>query len=135
MNFLSLTFSNLIFANPFVDRFNEGGPLFMSLILFCLLLTIFFLIRAFMALNKDVPLSKKMMRLLADSGLLGLVVGFLGSIIGMISAFDAIESIDNVSSNMIAGGLKVSFLTTVFGTFTFIVSRIGLLILKGMHKK
>ena len=135
MNFLSLTFSNLMFANPFVDRFNEGGPLFMSLILFCLLLTIFFLIRAFMALNKDVPLSKKMMRLLADAGLLGLVVGFLGSIIGMISAFDAIESIDNVSSNMIAGGLKVSFLTTVFGTFTFIVSRIGLLILKGMHKK
>jgi len=124
-----------MFANPFVDRFNEGGPFFMSLILICLLLTVFFLIRAFMSLNKDVPLSKKMMRLLADAGLLGLVVGFLGSIIGMISAFDAIESIDNVSSNMIAGGLKVSFLTTVFGTFTFIVSRISLLILKGMHKK
>lgn len=135
MNFLSLMFSNLMFANPFVDRFIEGGPLFMSLILFCLLLTLFFLIKGFVALKKDVPLSKKMMKLAADAGLLGLVIGFLGSIIGMISAFDAIESIDNISSNMIAGGLKVSFLTTVFGTFTFIVSRIGLLILRGLHKK
>jgi len=35
---------------------------------------------------------------------------------------------------MMAGGLKVSFLTTLFGTLTFIISRIGLLILKGMHK-
>ena len=135
MKFLSLTLSNLMFTNPFVDRFIEGGPLFMSLILFCLVLTLFFLIKGFVALKKDAPLSIKMMKLAADAGLLGLVIGFLGSIIGMISAFDAIESIDNISSNMIAGGLKVSFLTTVFGTFTFIVSRIGLLILRGLHKK
>jgi len=133
MNFLSLA-STFLTLNPFVDRFNEGGPFFMSLILICLILTVFFLVKSFTTLSKNVPQSKKMMRLAADAGLLGLVIGFLGSIIGMISAFDSIEAIDNVSSSMMAGGLKVSFLTTVFGTFTFIVSRIGLIVLKGMHK-
>ncbi|MFT5217059.1 MAG: Na+(H+)/acetate symporter ActP [Glaciecola sp.] len=134
MNILSLTPKATIILNPFVDRFNEGGPLFMSLILICLILAILFLVKAFMTLSKNVPQSKKMMRLVADAGLLGLVIGFLGSIIGMITAFDSIEAIDNVSSGMMAGGLKVSFLTTLFGTLTFIISRIGLLILKGMHK-
>jgi len=134
MNILSLTPKATIILNPFVDRFNEGGPLFMSLILISLVLAIFFLVKAFMTLSKNVPQSKKMMRLAADAGLLGLVIGFLGSIIGMITAFDSIEAIDNVSSGMMAGGLKVSFLTSVFGTLTFIISRIGLLILKGMHK-
>ena len=134
MNMLSLTPKASLLLNPFVDRFHEGGPLFMSMILICLVLTVFFLVRAFMLLSKNVLLSKKMMKLAADAGLLALSIGFLGSIIGMITAFDAIEAIDNVSSQMMAGGLKVAFLTTVFGTFTFIISRIGILILKGMHK-
>ena len=36
---------------------------------------------------------------------------------------------------MIAGGLKVSFLTTLFGSFVFIISRIGILILRSMIKE
>ena len=134
MNIISLTPKATLILNPFVDRFNEGGPFFMSLILICLILTIFFLVKAFSTVSKNVPQSNKMMRLAADTGLLGLVIGFLGSIIGMITAFDSIDAIDNISSGMMAGGLKVSFLTTLFGTLTFIISRIGLLILKGMHK-
>jgi Na+(H+)/acetate symporter ActP len=134
MNIISLTPKATLILNPFVDRFNEGGPFFMSLILICLILTVFFLVKAFSAVSKNVPQSNKMMRLAADTGLLGLVIGFLGSIIGMITAFDAIDAIDNISSGMMAGGLKVSFLTTLFGTLSFIISRIGLLILKAMHK-
>jgi biopolymer transport protein ExbB/TolQ len=53
----------------------------------------------------------------------------------MIEAFDAIEGFnDSVNSTMIAGGLKVSFLTILFGCFVFIISRIGILILKGLQK-
>jgi biopolymer transport protein ExbB/TolQ len=73
--------------------------------------------------------------LTSDAGLLGLVIGFFGSILGLIQAFDSIESIGvEISAPLLAGGLKVSFITTVFGTLTFVISRIGLLILKGMHK-
>lgn len=126
--------SIILAMNPFVDRFIEGGPLFMSLILISLLLSLFFLVRGFLSMNKNLSISKKMTRLASDASLLGLVLGFLGSIIGMITAFDAIEAFDQMNSNIIAGGLKVSFLTTVFGAITFIIPRIGILILRSMQK-
>ena len=135
MYILSISPKAALILNPFVDRFNEGGPFFMSLILICLILTLFFLVKAFISFSKNTSLSKKMMRLTSDAGLLGLVIGFFGSILGLIQAFDSIESIGvEISAPLLAGGLKVSFITTVFGTLTFVISRIGLLILKGMHK-
>ena len=129
MNLLSV-----IMSNPFVDRFNEGGPFFMSLILICLLLALFFIVMGFVNLKKNVLKSKKMTSLASDASVLGLVFGFLGSTIGMITAFDAIESIGEISQGMMAGGLKVAFLTTVFGCVTFILPRIGIIILKALQK-
>ncbi|GAA4970818.1 hypothetical protein GCM10023315_20910 [Algibacter aquimarinus] len=124
----------VLVSNPFADRFMEGGPLFMSLILICLLLALAFVVMGFINLKKDVLKSKKMTSLASDTSILGLVFGFLGSIIGMITAFDAIEAIGDVSQGMMAGGLKVSFLTTVFGAVTFILPRIGIIILKALQK-
>ena len=123
------------FFSELANRFNEGGPFFMTLILISLLLSLGFLVKGFLSLKGNPEASKKMLQLVGDASLLGLVLGFLGSMIGLIGAFDAIESFDNISSAMIAGGLKVSFLTTVFGSFVFIISRIGMLILRGMIKE
>ncbi|MCB4808247.1 MotA/TolQ/ExbB proton channel family protein [Tamlana sp. 62-3] len=120
--------------NVFVDRFIEGGPLFMSFILICLLLATTFLIIGFFHLKKDVAKSKKMNNLASEASILGLVFGFLGSTIGMITAFDTIESMGDISAGMMAAGLKVSFLTTVFGLVTFILPRIGIIILKCLQK-
>lgn len=125
----------LIISGPFVDRFMEGGPFFMSLILICLLLAAFFIIKGGLALKTEPLKVKKYLRLVSDVSLLGLVLGFLGSIIGMVQAFDAIEGFNQeLNSAMIAGGLKVSFLTAIFGSFVFIVSRIGILILRSLQK-
>lgn len=124
----------LLASNPFVDRFNEGGPFFMSLILICFLLSIFFLVRGFLSLNKDALISKKMLSLTIDSSLLGLVLGFLGSVIGLIAAFDSVEALGNPDPAIFAGGLKVSLLTATFGLFTFVISRIGILVLRGIQK-
>jgi MotA/TolQ/ExbB proton channel family len=115
-------------------RFNEGGPFFMSLILICLMLALVFLVLGFLNKKKDINKSRKMIGLASDVSILGLVFGLLGSIIGMISAFDAIGAIGDVSTSIIAGGLKVSLLTTVFGSVTFILPRIGIIILKGLQK-
>lgn len=71
-----------------------------------------------------------MTRLTSEFSVLGLVIGFLGSIIGLILAFDTIESFGKVSSEVLAGGLKVSLLTLVFGSITFILPRIGIILLK-----
>jgi len=122
-------------STQFIDRFNEGGPLFMSLILICLVLSIFFLVKGFLNIDKEPEYSKKMMNLVGDVSLLGLVLGFFGSILGLITAFDAFEGLGEVNSGILAGGLKVSFLTTLFGSFVFIVSRIGMLVLRAILKE
>ncbi len=125
----------LVVSNPLADRFYEGGPLFMSLILICLLLSIFLLVRGFLSLKKDILKSKKMLSLAIDSSLLGLVLGFLGSIIGLITAFDTVEALGNPDPAIFAGGLKVSLLTATFGLFSFVVSRIGIIVLRAMQNE
>jgi len=125
----------LIVVNPISDKFYEGGVLFMSSILICFLLSLYFLIRGFIVIKNNPVYSKKMIRLTTDSSLLGLVVGFLGSIIGLISAFDAVEAMGNPEPAMFAGGLKVSLLTATFGLFTFVIARLGILILRGLQKE
>ncbi|MGY6648938.1 MotA/TolQ/ExbB proton channel family protein [Wenyingzhuangia sp. IMCC45574] len=125
----------VLFSNPFVDRFMEGGPLFMSLILICLVLSIAFVVLGFLNLKKDVKRSKRMTGLASEISVLGLVIGFLGSIIGMITAFDVIGAKGGIEAGILAMGLKVSFLTTLFGTITFILPRIGIVILKVLQKE
>ena len=135
MTLISQLSMALTISNPFVDRFNEGGPFFMSLILICFLLSMFFTVKAGLSLKKDPNLSKKMISLTIDSSLLGLVLGFLGSVIGLITAFDSIEAMGNVSNDVFAGGLKVTLLTLVFGSITFCISRIGILVIRALQKR
>ncbi len=105
----------------------------MSLILICLLLSVYFLVRGFLSFRKNPSLSKKMLRLAEDSSLLGLVIGFLASIIGLITAFDSIEALGNPDPSVFAGGLKVSLLTATFGLFTFVIVRLDILILRWLQ--
>ena len=42
------------------------------------------------------------------------MVGFLGTAVGMVMAFDAIEAAGDISPTVVAGGMKVALLTTVF---------------------
>ena len=87
-----------------------------------------------MDLNKNTTSSKKMLKLATDSSLLGLVTGFFASVFGLISAFDSLEAMGNADPAVFAGGLKVSLLTALFGLFTFIIARIGILVLRALHK-
>lgn len=52
------------------------------------------------------------------------MLGFLGTVIGMIFAFDKIVSDGQVSPTTVAGGIKVSLLTTVFGLIAAIILQI-----------
>jgi len=44
------------------------------------------------------------------------MLGFLGTVVGMIQAFDAIEIAGDISPSLVAGGIKVALLTTFFGS-------------------
>ena len=49
------------------------------------------------------------------------MLGFMGTVIGMIGAFDAIEAAGDISPSLVAGGIKVALLTTVFGLIVAII--------------
>jgi biopolymer transport protein ExbB len=49
------------------------------------------------------------------------MLGFLGTVIGMIQAFDAIQIAGDVSPQLVAGGIKVALITTLFGLIVAIV--------------
>lgn len=48
-------------------------------------------------------------------------LGFLGTIIGMIQAFDKIQQVGDISATVVAGGIKVALLTTLLGLIIAIV--------------
>ncbi|MCF0211653.1 MAG: MotA/TolQ/ExbB proton channel family protein [Bacteroidales bacterium] len=50
--------------------------------------------------------------------------GFLGTVIGMVQAFDDIEAAGDISPTVVAGGMKVALLTTVFGLIVAIILQI-----------
>jgi len=52
------------------------------------------------------------------------MLGFLGTVIGMIQAFDKIEAVGDISPSIVAGGIKVALLTTVFGLVVAIILQI-----------
>ncbi len=64
-------------------------------------------------------------------------LGFFGTVIGMVQAFDDIEAAGDISPTVVAGGMKVALLTTVFGLivamilqvfYNYIVSKIESLV-------
>ena len=119
-----------ILGTTLFNRFLEGGALFMSLILICLLLSIFFTVKSVFNIKTNIEVSKKMLKLISVSGSLGLAIGVMGAFIGLISAFDVIEASGGAEPAIIAGGLKVALLSPLFGLFTFSVSRLSILILR-----
>lgn len=52
------------------------------------------------------------------------MLGFLGTVIGMIQAFDAIATAGTISASVVASGIKVALLTTVFGLIVAIILQI-----------
>ena len=84
-----------------INLFFEGGILFMSVISFFLIMTgVSFYTH-----------SEK----LKTYGNLGLVSGLLGSFIGLYSAFNFIQQAGNVSPSVLAGGLRVALICSIYG--------------------
>ena len=65
------------------------------------------------------------------------MLGFMGTVVGMIVAFDAIQAAGDISPTFVAGGIKVALLTTLLGLiaavilqlfYNYIVSKIDSLV-------
>lgn len=53
------------------------------------------------------------------------LLGFLGTVVGMIEAFDAIEAAADISPSIVAGGIKIALLTTASGLMAGIILQVG----------
>ncbi len=52
------------------------------------------------------------------------MLGFMGTVIGMIGAFDDIQAAGNISATIVAGGIKVALITTVSGLIVAIILQV-----------
>jgi biopolymer transport protein ExbB len=55
---------------------------------------------------------------------LGPMLGFFGTVVGMVDAFDAIEAAGDMSPSIVAGGMKVALITTVGGLIVGMVLQV-----------
>lgn len=49
------------------------------------------------------------------------MLGFMGTVVGMIAAFDAIEAAGDIAPSLVAGGMKIALLTTVAGLIAAVI--------------
>jgi biopolymer transport protein ExbB len=52
------------------------------------------------------------------------MLGFMGTVIGMIEAFDQIQAMGDISASAVAGGIKVALITTVSGLIVAIILQV-----------
>ncbi|WP_456441692.1 MotA/TolQ/ExbB proton channel family protein [Psychroserpens sp.] len=177
----------LSFTQQVKERFIEGGPFFMGIVLLCLILGLAIAIERIIYLNLATTNTKKLTQGVEDAlqsggveaakevcrntkgpvasifyqGLdradesveaaekavvayggvqmgqleknvswislfiaLAPMLGFMGTVLGMIDAFDKIEAAGDMNPSLVAGGIKVALLTTVFGLIVAIILQI-----------
>ena len=94
-----------------IDFFFEGGLLFMSLLTLLLAGVIYTAVKG-----------EKSLKLF---GLLALTIGVLGQLIGIFQMYEGIVSMGGeISQTILAGGLRVSSITSIYGLFIYSVSLI-----------
>ena len=123
-----------ILGTTLFNRFLEGGALFMSLILFCLLISIYFTAKSVLNIKNNIDISIKMLKHINDTAVLALALGVMSAFIGLIFDFDVLEASGGAEPGIIAGGLKIALLSPLFGLFTFSVSKLAILILRVIQK-
>ena len=107
----------------FANLLNDGGPLFMYTTLIALIISVVLI--ALILMKGDTDGQKT--NLVKHISLFALVWGFLGFFIGLISALDVISDAGDISSGVLAGGLKIGLLSPSFGIVAFLIARVGLI--------
>lgn len=103
-----------------------GGPLFMGI-----LTLIFFVMLAIAVFNlvlilrkdfKDIEETRKKLSYLKSLGLFAFITGVLGQMIGLYEGLTVIEKVSDISPSLLAGGLRISMITPIYGILIFLLS-------------
>lgn len=106
-----------------IELYRMGGPLHMGILTIILtaglIIAVFALIKI---LNgSDRSHIQGLLGFVKSIGLFVLVAGLLFQMMGLYSAFQAIEEAGSASPALLAGGLKVSSITTIYGMISFVI--------------
>jgi hypothetical protein len=118
--------------------FIEGGPLFMGIlsIVFLAILVIAVVNAVHLVGNKSMSNVRYLRtEYIKTLGLFALVLGMLGQFIGLFSALDIISSGMEISPAIMAQGVKVSMITSVYGMIIFLVAYLLWFVLKLLAAK
>lgn len=116
----------------------EGGPAFMFSIAFMWIVVIFLTIRLFLNYFSDKRNVEKLATynsMILYIGSFAFIFGIFGQIIGLYGALDAIERAGDIAPFLIAGGLKVSLLTVIYGLSLLLFSSIVWYTFRNLLKK
>ena len=133
-------------------KFIEGDASFMSLVAIALVLGLAFCIERIIYLSLAETNTKKLMANIEAAlekgdveaaktvcrntrgpvasicyqGLIAMApsLGFLGTVIGMVMAFDKIQQAGDISPTVVAGGMKVALITTIFGLVVALILQV-----------
>ena len=51
-------------------------------------------------------------------------LGFLGTVIGMVMAFDQIQTAGDINPTVVAAGMRVALITTIFGIIVALILQV-----------
>jgi hypothetical protein len=108
------------------ELFYMGGPLFMgiltALLIILLAVTVYFAVSIASGRASGKVNFRHQLTYLKSIGLFIMITGILGQLIGLMDAFKAIERVGDISPTIMAGGLKISMITTLYGILIYLFS-------------
>jgi hypothetical protein len=108
-----------------MELYYMGGPLFMGILTLILIAMLAVsIINGLPVLKNESKTDNDRIKIsyIKSVGLFALIIGILGQLIGLYQAFMGIEAMGSVSSTMLAGGLKISMITTLYGFLIYVLS-------------
>ena len=118
-----------------IDLFYAGGQMAMSLLTIVGVISMVMLIISTMQITKSDESYKKSLTWARELGLFAIILGIFFQLTGLYQAFQAIELAGNISPALLAGGLKVSSIPSLYGMLIFIVTWVGYFGIKWMSLK
>jgi biopolymer transport protein ExbB/TolQ len=121
------------------DWFIMGGTLFMSILTILLVIivavSVYYGVLIASGKSKDRENFAHQLKYVRSLGLFTLITGILGQMIGLFMAFTAIEAAQDISPAIMAGGLKVSMITTLTGMVIYLIAILIWFLLDLWHQK
>ncbi len=121
------------------ELFIEGGWEFMSLISLLALVMLYFAFKAganiFLSSAASQQAPPPGLYYVRFFGMLALVTGLFGQILGLYAAMEQIAAQGEIPQQLLAGGIKVSSICTLYGFFVFLLAHLIWFGLDWKHKK